>query len=266
VTQATQTITFTAPTDRPVSDPPFAVSPTGGASGQPVVVASQTPSVCTTSGTNGTTITLVGSGTCTLRASQAGNAVYAAAANVDRSFQVGGAVSDIQVSLADGLTQVQSGASYEYVVVVHNAGPAAVTGLVVDVLPTAGVAFSSWSCAPESTAPCPVPASGGAGAVQVVVNLPAGSSLSLEVSAVADGATTATAIVQVVTTPAQWLVGSHPRQRHGRRPQRHSTLAAVRKRFRANTLRSPPLTAKPGGGVARHPMWSQASCGCASSW
>jgi hypothetical protein len=47
-----------------------------------------TPSVCTSSGTNGATIGLVAAGTCTVQADQAGNANYNAATPVARSFMV----------------------------------------------------------------------------------------------------------------------------------------------------------------------------------
>jgi YD repeat-containing protein len=40
---------------------------------------------------SGTTVTLVAAGTCTIRASQAGNATYAPAPNVDQSFTVSSA-------------------------------------------------------------------------------------------------------------------------------------------------------------------------------
>ncbi|MGB9148888.1 MAG: choice-of-anchor D domain-containing protein, partial [Burkholderiales bacterium] len=52
------------------------VSATGGPSGLPVIFTSATPAVCTHGGTNGSTITGVTTGTCTIRANQAGNANY----------------------------------------------------------------------------------------------------------------------------------------------------------------------------------------------
>ena len=54
-------------------------------SGLAVSFASTTTSVCTVSGT---TVTLVAVGTCTIQATQAGNANYAAATPVNQSFQV----------------------------------------------------------------------------------------------------------------------------------------------------------------------------------
>ena len=86
--QQPQVIEFVAPSNRTLGDPPVVLSATGGGSGNPVVFASLTSSVCTTSGSNGATVTLVATGTCTVRATQAGNSGYLAAAPVDRSFAV----------------------------------------------------------------------------------------------------------------------------------------------------------------------------------
>jgi FG-GAP-like repeat/Bacterial Ig-like domain (group 3)/Putative Ig domain len=63
---------------------PFSVSATAS-SGLPVTFASMTTAVCTV---NVGTVTMIAAGTCTIRAAQAGNANYAAASNVDRSFNV----------------------------------------------------------------------------------------------------------------------------------------------------------------------------------
>ena len=81
---SSQTITFPALSGRAYGVPPFTVSATAS-SGLPVSFASLTLPVCTTSGN---TVTIVAAGTCTIRASQAGNPKYSAAANVDQSLQV----------------------------------------------------------------------------------------------------------------------------------------------------------------------------------
>jgi hypothetical protein len=57
----------------------FAVSASGGASGNPVVFASNSPAICTVSGS---TVTMLSVGTCALTANQAGDANYAAAPEV----------------------------------------------------------------------------------------------------------------------------------------------------------------------------------------
>jgi hypothetical protein len=68
-----QTITFAALTAKTLALSPITVSTTAS-SGLPVSFSTTTPSVCTSTGTNGGTITLAATGTCTVQASQAGNA------------------------------------------------------------------------------------------------------------------------------------------------------------------------------------------------
>jgi hypothetical protein len=79
-----QSITFAALSNQTVGTTPPALAATAS-SGLTVLFASTTPSVCTVSGT---TITLVAAGTCTVTASQPGNATYAAATVVSNSFTV----------------------------------------------------------------------------------------------------------------------------------------------------------------------------------
>lgn len=86
VQKANQAITFNALSDRNQSQGIFGVSATAPTS--PVTFASQTPTVCTTTGTNGTTVTPIAGGTCTIRASRGSTADYNAAADVDQSFTV----------------------------------------------------------------------------------------------------------------------------------------------------------------------------------
>src|SRR5580704_937198 len=82
--QQSQTITFGALSNLMFGSAPFTLTATAS-SGLPVSFASTTTSICTVSGT---TATLVAVGTCTIQASQAGNATYAAATPVSQSFQV----------------------------------------------------------------------------------------------------------------------------------------------------------------------------------
>jgi DNA/RNA endonuclease G (NUC1) len=81
-----QTITFTQPPDGIYGDPPFVVGATGGASGNPVTFVAS--GACTSGGLNGATITLVAQGSCSITASQAGNDIYNAAADLMRTFAV----------------------------------------------------------------------------------------------------------------------------------------------------------------------------------
>src|SRR5205809_1088066 len=84
VDKANQTITFGTLADKTIGDAPFAVSAT--ASSGLAVTFSVVSGPATISGS---TVTLTGAtGTVTVRASQAGNGTYNAAADVDRSFAV----------------------------------------------------------------------------------------------------------------------------------------------------------------------------------
>ena len=55
-------------------------------SGLAVTFTTTTPAVCTAGGANGAAITLIKAGTCTVKASQAGDQVYLTATAVNRSF------------------------------------------------------------------------------------------------------------------------------------------------------------------------------------
>jgi hypothetical protein len=85
INKASQTIDFAALSDKTAGDPHFDVT-ASASSGLAVSFSSHTPAVCTVTGS---TVTLTNlAGTCTIRASQAGDTNYNAAADVDRSFTV----------------------------------------------------------------------------------------------------------------------------------------------------------------------------------
>jgi hypothetical protein len=84
VSQATQTITFTAASPVTYSGTPIALTATGGASGNPVVFT-----VASGPGTiTGSNLTITGLGTIVVDANQAGNADYSAAAQVQQSIVI----------------------------------------------------------------------------------------------------------------------------------------------------------------------------------
>ena len=64
------------------------VSATGGATGNPVIFGSMTPSVCTVSGNFGSVVTAVAAGTCTIAADEAGNTNYNDATPAMLSFTI----------------------------------------------------------------------------------------------------------------------------------------------------------------------------------
>ena len=84
VSKAKQTITFDKPTPKTMLETPFTVVATSD-SGLAVTLTSTTTAVCTVAGFD---ITLLKNGTCSITASQAGNATYKAASAVSRSFSV----------------------------------------------------------------------------------------------------------------------------------------------------------------------------------
>jgi len=84
---ASQTITFGSLSARNYSADTFTVSATSSAS-LTVAFTSASQSVCTTSGTSGSTITLLGVGTCVINANQIGDASIAAASQVSQNFTV----------------------------------------------------------------------------------------------------------------------------------------------------------------------------------
>jgi hypothetical protein len=84
---ANQSISFGVLGNRTLSQSPFTVAATA-TSGLAVAFTTTTPAVCTAGGTNGTTITLLTTGTCSVAANQAGNAAFNPAPTVTQSFTV----------------------------------------------------------------------------------------------------------------------------------------------------------------------------------
>ena len=95
IAKANQTITFAAstPTTKTFGDPDFNVSATGGGSGSPVTFAAKAASNCTVS--NSGLVHLTGAGTCTIVASQAGNANYLAAPDKEHTIAISKATQAI---------------------------------------------------------------------------------------------------------------------------------------------------------------------------
>ena len=82
-----QTIAFAPLPAVLVTQAPITVAATAS-SALVVTFSTSTPSVCTSSGTNGATITIVGAGTCRVSADQAGNGAFNAAPTVTQTFAV----------------------------------------------------------------------------------------------------------------------------------------------------------------------------------
>jgi uncharacterized protein YkwD len=90
-----QSITMGTLSGRTYGDAPFALSATAS-SGLAVSFSSTTPSVCTTGGALGATVTINGAGTCTIKADQPGTTRWNPAPTQTRSFTVTKAPLTIQ--------------------------------------------------------------------------------------------------------------------------------------------------------------------------
>ena len=84
---ASQTITFNSLSAKSYSSDTFTATATSSSS-LTVVFTSGSPTICTTSGSNGSTITLLGVGTCVINANQAGDSNTSAASQVSQNFTV----------------------------------------------------------------------------------------------------------------------------------------------------------------------------------
>jgi len=88
VTLAPQTITLSAnPGTQIYGAPPFTVT-ASSTSGLPVAINSNTPSICSASGTSSVSVTLLQPGYCSIQASQAGNSLYAVAPVASQGFTI----------------------------------------------------------------------------------------------------------------------------------------------------------------------------------
>jgi hypothetical protein len=100
VNPAPQTIAFGTLSDVTYGASPFTIAATAS-SGLAVSFVSSTTSVCTVSGS---TVTIVAGGSCSITASQAGDASHGAATSVTRGFTVGSASQTIAFSALSGVT------------------------------------------------------------------------------------------------------------------------------------------------------------------
>lgn len=91
---------------------------------------------------------------------------------------------DLVVAISDGRVTVNLGERLDYVILVANAGPDdAVGARIVNRLP-ASLEDASWTCIPGPEAACPAAGTGG---IDVLVDIPAGSDIQLNLSARAIG-------------------------------------------------------------------------------
>lgn len=147
VTKGSQTITWTQTLSGAVGGS-IALTATGGASGNAVTYTGTT-SICAVSGS---TLNLIGAGSCTVTASQAGNANYNAATDVPKTFTVAGAslaISPPNVGFPD---QPVNSTSAEISLLLTNTGT---INLTVTGVSLSGVAAASFSATNGCTSVAP---------------------------------------------------------------------------------------------------------------
>jgi uncharacterized protein (TIGR03437 family) len=135
---APQTISFTRPPDTSFGVPTVVVS-VSASSDLPVTIISGSSAICTVSGN---TVKVVGAGTCSLVASQAGDTVYAPAASVTQSFLVARASQTIAFAaladmfLGDPAVQIAASATSTLPVALASTTPAVcgVTGVLLSTI------------------------------------------------------------------------------------------------------------------------------------
>ena len=143
VSQANQTINFPALSNVLINSGPVTLSATAS-SGLTVSFTSLTTSVCTVSGA---IVTLVNPGTCTIQASQAGNANYKAATNVSQSFTV----QDFSIGVSPSAPQtVSSGLGQPATYTVTVTDLSGLAGAVVSLTCAGGPPGATCSITPSS--------------------------------------------------------------------------------------------------------------------
>ena len=128
VQKGAQTINFTQPADTPLSAGPVTLT-AAATSGLAVSFTSNSTPFCTVSGSG---VTLVGVGTCSITANQAGNANYNAATAVTRTFNVTQVLVNPAVTLAVGDGSGFAGDTVEIPITLTSAGTPALSTFQTD--------------------------------------------------------------------------------------------------------------------------------------
>lgn len=89
--------------------------------------------------------------------------------------------ANLGITKTDGRTQVATGTSTTYTLVVSNTGPNNVIGTTVADTPPAGMTFTSWTCAASGGAACG--AASGTGLINDTININVGSTVTYTVTA-----------------------------------------------------------------------------------
>jgi hypothetical protein len=137
---------------------------------------------------------------CSVRAR---NAVGLGTASAEVSVIPGasGSSANLAISKSNGLNYVNGAAPVDYLITVTNPGPAGVIGARVEDALAPDFAAATWTCTPLANARCG--ASSGSGALDLLVDLPANSSVQIQFSALpAPGPELPLSNIASVTPPA----------------------------------------------------------------
>lgn len=146
-----QTITFTQPAGIAFKSGTTVALTASASSGLPVTFASTTLAVCTVSGT---TASIVAPGTCSIKASQAGNATFAAAPDVTVSFTVASVpvLSATATVTPDKFSR--PGEQLAFVITLANAGSSTATGIRISEPRLANLVCAATTLGPGATLIC----------------------------------------------------------------------------------------------------------------
>jgi CSLREA domain-containing protein/uncharacterized repeat protein (TIGR01451 family) len=151
-----------------------AVAPGGGIPGGEVLITDGSASCGVSLPNLSCTFVPKATGSFTLEARYLGDANYNPS-TASTSHQVIGDGADLGITKRNGLRILPAGQPSEYVILVTNAGPEAVTGArVVDLLPPE-LSAASWTCGGTGGGSCPA---SGSGNIDALVNLPVGATVT----------------------------------------------------------------------------------------
>ena len=195
-----QTITFAPLNDVPPGAGPFLIAATAN-SGLPVSFVSTTASICTVSGP---TVTLLAAGSCSITASQAGNTIYAAAASVNQSFNVGtgsqtiafGPLSNVTFGVSPFAINATASSGLVVSFAPNTAGVCSVSGNIVTVAAAGSCSITASQPGNASIGPAtPVTQSFGVNQASQTITFSPLSDVTFGVSPFAIGATASSGLV-----------------------------------------------------------------------
>ncbi|SDD51184.1 beta strand repeat-containing protein, partial [Aquimonas voraii] len=204
IDRASQTITFAAIADAVAGSGAITLNATADSGLSVSFGTPSSASVCTVDSGAGT-VTPVGPGSCVVEATQAGNGNYLPATPVSRSFTVTAAQVDLSM-LKTG--RYLAGGLIQWNLAIGNTGPGAATAAtVLDSLPAA-VTGATWTCAASVGSSCA--AASGTGDINTTVNVAAGGSVVIEITATLVDPNASTVVNSASVQPAAGVIDTNP--------------------------------------------------------